>query len=507
MVRHLQGSWSNVIMLKELLKSLPPHETTGRLDLEIGGVSYDSRKVEPGDLFVCIRGLKADGHDFAPQAVQRGAAALVVERPLEMIGVTQVRVGNPREALALLSCSFFGNPSASLNLIGVTGTNGKTTTAHMIEAIGAEAGYTTGLIGTVYVKVADQIQPARWTTPESLDLQRLLREMVDRGVQWASMEVSSHALDLHRVTGTEFDQAVFTNITRDHFDFHKDFRQYLEAKARLFTGLGTNNRKAPPKAAVINADDPNAEEFARRSHVKVITFGVESPAEVKAENIELKSLGSRFTVRSPWGSFPVHLRLPGMFNVSNALAAVTAVLHAGIAPEVVAAAMEKFTKVPGRYEVIDCGQDFTVLVDFAHNPDALANILRIPPQSETGRKIVVFGAEGGKDRGKRPIMGQMAMKHADYCIISSDNIYDEDPEAIAHEVEQGVSAAGKAPAYEVIIDRHDAIARALDVARAGDLVIIAGKGHEIYQIIKGHKRPFDDRVVVRELLEERWGGK
>lgn len=490
--------------LADLIQALPERLVHGQGDrLEITGVAYDSRQVAPGDVFVCVRGLKADGHQFAAGAVQRGAVAVVVDHLLELpASVAQVMVPDTRLALALLGAAFYRYPSYELGMVGVTGTNGKTTTAHMIEAVLAGAGYRTGLIGTVLVKSGETVEAAQRTTPESLDLQRLLRQMADKGVQWVSMEVSSHALDLHRVAACEFDQAVFTNITRDHFDFHNDFANYLRAKAKLFTDLALTRHKPYPKTAVINADDPQAPALASRTRAKLVTYGL-GPADVRAVDVDLMPTGSSFTVQSPAGVFRAELHLPGYFNVSNALAAITVGLNLGIVPSAITQALAGVTSIPGRYEVIDCGQDFTVIVDFAHNPDALANILRIPPGQEGGRRIAVFGAEGGKDRGKRPIMGQTAMRYADVVIVTSDNVYDEDPAEIASQVASGAVQAGTGAALEVIIDRREAIQRALELAQPGDLVVIAGKGHETYQVFNGWKRPFDDRIVVRELLEER----
>ena len=489
------------MLLAELAASLPGAELRGDPHLSVTGISYDSRQVVSGDLFCCVRGLKDDGHQYVPDAVRRGAVAILANHPLEL-PVAQLIAPDTREAMALVAAAFFGHPSRRLSMVGGTGTNGKTTTAHLIEAVLAEAGYRTGLVGTVFNKAGDQMEPAERTTPESLDLQRLLRRMVHAGVQWVSMEVSSHALEMHRVTGCEFDQAVFTNITRDHFDFHSEFPRYLSAKARLFQDLGRTNHKAGPKTAILNADDPQTPGLASLTRARVVTYGL-GPADVRAVDVHLEPLSSSFVVQAPGRVFQVRLQLPGYFNVSNALAAAAAALHAQVPPEVIAQALGKVTTIPGRYEVIDLGQDFTVIVDFAHNPDALANILRIPPARPDGRKIVVFGAEWGKDRGKRPLMGEAAMRGADHCIITADNIYHEDPAEVAAEVARGAAAAGKPAAYEVIIERRDAIARALDLAQPGDLVIIAGKGHETYQVMNGWKRPFDDRAVVRELLRQR----
>lgn len=487
--------------LAELLAALPNARLQGNPDTDIADIHYDSRAVTPGSLFACVPGLRRDGHSYAADAVAAGAVALLAERPLPL-DVPQLLVPDARLAMAWAAATFFGHPSRQLLLVGVTGTNGKTTTTHLTEAILAAAGHKTGLIGTVQIKLGDETLPSEMTTPESVDLQRLLRRMADAGVTAVAMEVSSHALSLHRVARCAFDVGIVTNITRDHFDFHADFDDYVNTKARLHQLLAEPAVKPrSPRSAVINADDSQAERLRSQAPEGAVTFGI-GHGDVRATAVETGPRGSRFVLEAAGVSQPVTLHLPGLFNVSNALAAAAAGLQFGIDPAAIARALASVRHIPGRYEPIDCGQDFTVLVDFAHNPDALANVLGIPLASPTGRRIAVFGAEGRKDEGKRPLMGEMAMRHADYCIITSDNIYDEDPEKIANEVAAGLSSSGKPPAAEVIIDRRQAIARALAMARRDDLVIIAGKGHETHQVVQDQRRPFDDRTVVRELLQE-----
>lgn len=597
------------MQLRTLLEGLRLHglsvEVEGPAEAEISGLAYDSRAVQAGDVFFCIPGFRMDGHDFAVEAVRRGAAALVVERWLsEAASVPQARVRDARLALALLSDYFYGHPSAALGVAGITGSNGKTTTAHMAEAIFTAAGYRPGLIGTVVNRIAGEAEPSTRTTPESLDLQRLLRRMVDAGAAWVAMEVSSHALALHRVAGILFDIAVLTNITRDHFDFHQDFEHYLEAKLKLFMqlggkagggGPGAKPGKLAVKTAIVNADDPHAEAFVRAARIhpnRVVGYTLSPPSRgarilydgmVWAESIRLHPFCAEFIVRFS-GAWPrglsryartrllqrmvLHIPLPGLLNVGNSLAAVAVGLSAGVSPQHIVAGLQGLPPIPGRYEIIDEGQDFAVLVDFAHNPDALATILQVPPPSRRGRRIIVFGAEGGKDQGKRPLMGQAVALHADYAIVTSDNAPREDPANIARQIEVGiravldgydgplggrgspfegnngspddrggrdsgpsgldasllgsgtshwfpaagfpVPAAIPVPArvpqsprlvsYEVILDRREAIRHALAVARPGDLVIIAGKGHEAFQVLGGQRLPFDDRQVVRELL-------
>lgn len=484
----------------ELLAHLPNARLHGSATVEVSDIHYDSRQVTPGSLFACVPGLRHDGHDFAREAVAAGAVALIVERQLPL-DVPQLLVPNARIAMAHAAAAFFGHPSRELVLIGITGTNGKTTTTHLTEAVLAAAGHKTGLIGTVQIKLGDETLPSSMTTPESVDLQRLLRQMADAGVTAVAMEVSSHALSLHRVTGCEFDAGIVTNITRDHFDFHADFSDYVRTKARLYELLASSTAKPGRQCAVINLDDSQAEHLLATAPESRLTFGI-GRGDVQATDVEAGPRGSRFTLAYADFAHRVELHLPGLFNISNALGAAAAGLCVGVAPAQIAAGLATVRHIPGRYEPIDCGQDFTVLVDFAHNPDALAKVLGIPLADPGARRIAVFGAEGRKDEGKRPLMGEMAMRHADYCIITSDNIYDEDPEKIAGEVAAGLSQSGKQPAAEVIIDRRHAIARALALAQPGDLVIIAGKGHETHQVVQNQRRPFDDRTVVRELLQE-----
>ncbi|MBE3574219.1 MAG: UDP-N-acetylmuramoyl-L-alanyl-D-glutamate--2,6-diaminopimelate ligase [Firmicutes bacterium] len=582
------------VTLQNLLEWLQaaslPAELRGDPLREVRGLAYDSRQVQPGDAFFCIPGLKTDGHNFAAEAIGRGAAALVVQRWIEdepspspgpqsadgsaqggfprVQAPSQLRVADPRLALALISSRFYHVPSASLGLVGITGSNGKTTTAHMAEAILAAAGQRTGLIGTIWTKVAGKAEPAVRTTPESLDLQRLFRRMADASVTWAVMEVSSHALALQRVAGAEFDMAVLTNITRDHFDFHGDFTNYLETKLRLFFGLGAgegpvlhpgtggaarSSCKPLQKTAILNHDDPNATHFIRaaRSHGnRLVAYSIAPlsrsslgtyDAAVWAEAVHLHPLCSQFVAcysgfpgrRLRAGRVLIHLPVPGRFNVYNALAAMSVGLAAGVPAATIAAALRTLPPIPGRYEVIDEGQPFSVLVDFAHNPAALTNILQVPAPSPAGRRIIVFGAEGGKDQGKRPLMGEAVARHADYAILTTDNAPTEDPRAIAAQVEAGilralepqaalgaaaVSSGGVGPGsgapavdpglpgpsrlrhYEVVLDRRQAIRQALSWAEPGDLVIIAGKGNEAFQVFADRKIPFDDRQVVRELL-------
>lgn len=515
--------------LTQLIAHIPALRTRITSDPEITGVTNDSRKVAPGFVFVCVHGFKDDGHRYVPDALRRGAAAIVTEydapEPLATdagISATtvaagdgnrpwnEIRVADSRETLAFLSAAFYGYPSSHLSLYGVTGTNGKTTIAYMIEAVLAAAGRTTGLIGTVETRYGRESVPAGRTTPESSELQAMLHRMVESGVTHTAMEVSSHALELKRVVACEFDVAIFTNITHDHFDFHDNFDKYLEAKSKLFRDLGVGRTKSRPYYAVINADDPSAEHMrAETRHAEALTFGIRNPADLRAEDVRDLGLGSEFTVKAPNGLTQwVQLQLPGMFNISNALATMAVAYGDGIDLGLAARALGAMTGVAGRYQMVSAGQDYTVMVDFAHNPDALEQILKFGRQYTKKKLYLVFGCEGAKDQKKRPIMGRIAARYADHAIITSDNLYYEDPMVIARAVADGFrSEPNPYGTYDIIPNRREAIERALGLAEAGDMVIIAGKGHETYQVVGDLHIPFDDTEVAREIISERLGVK
>ena len=494
-----------MVNLKDLVAVLPEKTVTGPTDRPIRGIAYDSRRVEPGFLFVAIRGLRYDGHSFIPEAVARGAAAVVGERAPAEHGVPYVQVPSSRLALGLLAAAFYGHPSARLVLVGVTGTNGKTTTTHLVRWVLEAAGHPTGLIGTVHNIIGGRSLPVERTTPEAADLQRLLAQMRDAGLTHVVMEVSSHALALHRVAGCAFDVGVFTNLTQDHLDFHASMEDYAAAKARLFARLGRNEipgtDKPGPKAAVINADDPWGPFMAARSSAPVITYGIRQPADLSARDVQVEPGGVRFVLVTRAGEVPVRLRLTGRFNVYNALAAAGAGLALGIDPATIARGLESLPAVPGRLERIDRGQPFAVLVDYAHTPDGLENVLTtVRELAGRGRVICVFGCGGDRDRGKRPQMGAIAARLADYTVLTSDNPRSEDPEAILDDIEAGIRQVAGA-AYERVTERAAAIRRALELARPGDVVVIAGKGHEDYQIFADRTIPFDDRQVAAAALE------
>ena len=465
----------------------------GPADVGVSGVSYNSKTTRPGDAFFCIRGFAHDGHDFAADAASKGAAALVVERELPGVHVPQFLVANSRVALALGSSAFYGEPSRSVDVVGLTGTNGKTTTAYLVDAIARKAGRRTGLIGTVETRVGDLALPSGRTTPESSDLQRLLAHMRDDGVSSVAMEVSSHAIDLHRVDGVRFAVAGFTNLTQDHLDYHHTLEEYFSVKRRLFTEFEVGRR-------VINIDDPLGEDIAREVE-DVVTVGRSSKAMVRASDERLTALGARFVLETQAGSAEVSLPLAGAYNVSNALVAAGCGLALGIPLADVVAGLEAAQQVPGRIERIDCGQPFAVVVDYAHTPDSLEKATMAMRSVTDGRVIVVFGCGGDRDPEKRPLMGAAAGRSADVVIVTSDNPRSEDPVGIILQIEDGLRTSSAE--YEVIVDRRHAIERAIAIARPGDSVLVAGKGHEDYQIFAERTIHFDDREVVRETLGAR----
>ena len=491
--------------LSDLIADVSGVKVTGPTAVEITTVTHDSRAVVPGSLFVCIRGFRQDGHAYIADAAARGAVAAVVERDpggLHLPGtMTVIRVADSRVALAALACRFFDNPSLSLRLIGVTGTNGKTTSAYLTEAILAAAGRTIGVLGTIEYRCGTTTFPGERTTPESSDLQSLLSRMRSMGAWGAAMEVSSHSLSLHRVDGCEFDAGIFTNLTQDHLDFHGTMQAYAETKALLFRRLGTERRKPGEAAAVLNADDPWAPFMAAATGARVLRYGFGPDADLSVRTMSLALRGIEATVRTPWGDLRVDSALVGQHNLANILGAAGACLHLGATREHVEAGIRALRAVPGRFEKVEAGQPFGVAVDYAHTPDALERVLTFAREFATGRLIAVFGCGGDRDRGKRPLMGAAAARLANFVVVTSDNPRSEDPDGIVREVEAGVKkVTGGTRGYVTITDRREAIASALARAQPGDLVVLAGKGHETYQILRDRTIPFDDRVVAREAL-------
>jgi UDP-N-acetylmuramoyl-L-alanyl-D-glutamate--2,6-diaminopimelate ligase len=472
--------------LERLSAALAPIDVVGGAPTEVRELAYDTRAVGPGTLFFCVPGERADGHDFAADAVERGAVALVVERPLEL-AVPQVVVADARRAMGPAAVAFYEDPTQELQIAGVTGTNGKTTTVFILYAILAAAGLRPGLLGTIESRVGGERRPAIRTTPEAIDLQRTFREMFDAGDRSCAMEATSHGSELGRLDGVRFSALAFTNLTQDHLDFHETMERYFDAKRRLFV------ERRPP--AAVNVGDAYgrrlADELRASRHEPLVTFGFADDADVRPEALELSAGGA--TLRA--AGIALTTRLRGRFNVENVLAAVAVSRLLELPDEAVAAGVEHIRGVPGRLEPVDEGQPFTVLVDYSHKPDALENVLRTARELTERRLICVFGCGGDRDRGKRPLMGRIASELADVAIVTSDNPRTEDPDAIITEILEGVSGP-----VEVEPDRRAAIARAIELAADGDVLVIAGKGHETYQEINGEKRPFDDREVAREAL-------
>jgi UDP-N-acetylmuramoyl-L-alanyl-D-glutamate--2,6-diaminopimelate ligase len=458
--------------------------------VDVAGLAYDNRKVGPRDLFFCVRGFTTDGHQFAADAVRRGAAALVVDHLVD-VDIPQVEVDDVRRAMAPAAAKFYGDPTKTLEVVGVTGTNGKTTTAYLVRSLIEAAGRQCGLLGTVKSIVGGEEREAGRTTPEAIDLQRTFREMLDGGDVACVMEVSSHALELARVDAVSFAAGIFTNLTQDHLDFHPTMEDYFLAKRKLFT-------ECRVQTAIINIDDPYGRRLAADPQiVRPVTFALDDPgATYRATEVQTDLTGSTFTVQSPDGVRLLRSPLSGRFNVYNVLAALAAARALGVSADVAVAAIEEAGQVPGRFETVDEGQPFAVLVDYAHTPDSLENVLAAARLLTKGRLHVVFGCGGDRDRGKRPVMGEIAARLADRVIVTSDNPRSEDPGAIITEILSGISGP-----VEHEVDRRIAIHSAITAAGEGDVVVIAGKGHEQGQeFANGEKHPFDDVTVAREAL-------
>jgi UDP-N-acetylmuramoyl-L-alanyl-D-glutamate--2,6-diaminopimelate ligase len=481
----------------------------GSLDIDVARIITDSREVEQGDLFVCLPGYRSEGgetradrHDFIPAARQRGARALLVERdvgPLD--GVTVVRVRDAWSALAGAAARFHGYPARALQVVGITGTSGKTSTTYFVDAVLAAAGQRVARLGTIEYRLGERVLPAAQTTPEAPLLQSLLRAAVDAGCTAAVMEVSSHALELRRVAEVDFDVAVFTNLSHDHLNFHPDMHHYRRAKGRLFEELASGGKRA---TAVVNLDDPASPYIIGVNRGALLTYGLTSPADVRASALRSDLHGVAFTATTPHGRCAVRLRHLGEYSVYNALAALAVGESLGIPLDQIAAGLAATPPVPGRFELVDAGQDFVVAVDYAHKPDALQRLLESARRLRPRRLITVFGCGGDRDRAKRPLMGRIASALSDYAIVTSDNPRSEDPQAIIDEILVGARLADPAGARTTADpDRTRAIAHAIEIAQSGDLILIAGKGHEPYQLIAGRRLDFDDRLVARAALASR----
>ena len=486
--------------LKELTGRLAVTRAQADPEIEITGISYDSRRTEPGDLFVAIRGFETDGHRYISKALERGAAAVVCEDTTEALlasGAPYVQVEDARLALALASCAFFGDPSKAMTMIGITGTSGKTSVSVLLKQVLEEVGgRKVGLIGTLGIRIGEREIHSDHTTPESYELQKLFRRMADEGCDTVVMEVSSHALQLERVAGIRYRTAVFTNLSQDHLDLHGTMEHYAAVKRSLFTHCDE---------ACVNLDDPRGRYMAADGVCPVLYYGSGEEARLRGENAVLLPDRVRFDALWQGRRILTELRVPGAFAVSNALAVMAVCLTLGIQPEESAAALQHAQGVPGRLEALPTDGNYHIFTDYSHKPDALEKVLKSLRPSTTGRLICVFGCGGDRDRLKRPVMGRIAAEHADFVILTSDNPRTEDPEAILDEIEPGLS--GRATPYVRICDRVEAIHRAIDMAEPGDVILLAGKGHEDYQIVGHEKRPMDERVIVAEWMERRKAGK
>jgi UDP-N-acetylmuramoyl-L-alanyl-D-glutamate--2,6-diaminopimelate ligase len=478
--------------LNELLEAIETVEICGETGCEVTGIVYDSRRALPGSLFVALHGEKADGAAYIEDAVQRGAVAIISQTPCASGGSFPcVQVADARLALAKLSAAFYGHPSAQLCTVGITGTNGKTTVSFMLREIFKAAGRRPGLLGTVRYEIGDRVIPASRTTPEAPDLQAMFAQMDRAGCDSAIMEVSSHALAQHRVNGILYDAAVFTNLTQDHLDYHGTLEEYFNVKARLFNQVR--------RFAVINGDDPWGKRLLSEKKFLAgrVSYGFGEGAEVRGLNPVTDTKGSRMLVKSPWGDAEIGLQLIGRFNLYNALAAFAAAAALGIPVVIIAKALAEMQCVPGRLEAVPNSRNKRVFVDYAHTDDALLNVLETLREITPGRLVAVFGCGGNRDKGKRPLMGKVAARLADYSIITNDNPRNEVPEKIAADIAAGFDSDRK---YEIVLDRKAAIARGLELTGKKDVLLVAGKGHEAYQEFNGTIFPFDDREAVREAL-------
>ncbi|MCA1053418.1 UDP-N-acetylmuramoyl-L-alanyl-D-glutamate--2,6-diaminopimelate ligase [Rossellomorea aquimaris] len=483
--------------LHTLLEVLPFYKVHGEGNPAISNIANHHKKVKDGDLFICIQGHEIDSHSLAHIAERNGAAAVLAEREVD-VNIPVIVVPSTKKAMAVLADYFYKQPSHQLLLVGVTGTNGKTTTTHLIDQVFSFNGIKTGLIGTMHIKAGDELEVSHNTTPDSLTLQQTFYRFREKGVTSAVMEVSSHALDQGRVHGCDYDIAVFTNLSQDHLDYHRSMDEYRNAKCLLFAQLGNTYFKKSPKYAIINKDDDVAGYLIKSTAAHVFTYGLTKEADFYAEDLRLKASESSFRLVSPYGEKDMVLGMAGKFNVYNALAAIATASAAGIPFDKAVQSLEKAQGVRGRFESISEGQSFSVIIDYAHTPDGLKNVLETIKSITDGQIIVVVGCGGDRDKIKRPIMAEIACDYGDYAIFTSDNPRTEDPMDILKDMETGV--VGKQ--YTLMIDRKDAIKAAIKQAKDGDVVLIAGKGHETYQIIGHDVYEFDDREVARQIIRE-----
>lgn len=460
-------------------------------DLEITAIAYDSRQVTPGCLFVCIKGFATDGHKYINNAIENGAAALLVQDAIEDFDIPWAQAADTRKALAQVAANFYGHPEKQLSIIGVTGTNGKTTVTTLIKSVLEFTGKSVGLIGTNENMIGSEVIPTERTTPESLDLFALFRKMADAGMEYVVMEVSSHSLMLNRVFGICFDVAVFTNLTQDHLDFHETMENYYQAKRLLFNVC---------KKAVVNADDKCGMRIIADASCPLFTYSVDNEADFRAKNLRISPRGVIFDLETKSKVLPARLGIPGKFSAYNALAALSACVALDVEPEKIIDALLVAKGVKGRAETVYTKTDYTMIIDYAHTPDGLENIVKTVKEFAPARVVTLFGCGGDRDPVKRPIMGEIAGRLSDYCIITSDNPRTEEPMTIIRQIEEGMKQTDCS--YTVIENRREAIRHAMVTAQPGDCIILAGKGHETYQIIGKEKRHFDEREVIREILTE-----
>lgn len=476
-------------------------QVSGPTDIPIEDITFDSRRVRRGSLFVALKGVHVDGHQFISQALTAGAHAVLCEDDVPVPNATRVKVPDALTILAPIASRFFDAPSQKMLTVGITGTNGKTTVAYLVESILKAAHYSPAVLGTINYRFNDQSQPAPNTTPFASELERFLAAALKGGAKSCVLEVSSHALALGRVAHVDFDVAIFTNLTQDHLDFHKTLDAYGEAKSRLFQQINPESHKPYPRRAIINRDDPWSVRMEAACRVPVMEYSLQAPADVTAANLKCDSAGSRFDIVTRRGaSIPIQLALLGEYNVMNALAAASFALSQDFNVDAIVNGLQNVKGVPGRMERIDLGQPYTVLVDYAHTEDALRNVLTAIRRLNPNRILTVFGCGGDRDRIKRPLMGEVAARLSDEVFLTSDNPRSEDPQRITLDVEVGLRRV-RPDHYQILLDREAAIAQALSQAQIGDVVLIAGKGHENYQILKDRTIPFDDRETARRLIQ------
>lgn len=479
----------NQLVTKNMLISVPE-------ELVITKVTQDTREIEPGSMFICIAGAVYNGHELAAEAIKKGAAIIIASEEID-VSVPVVYVTDTVKAMAILANHFYQSPSQELHMIGVTGTNGKTTVTHLLDQIFRDHQERTGVIGTMYRRIGEDVFEAKNTTPDSITLQKTLREMKEAGVTTCSMEVSSHALVQGRVWGTDFDVAVFTNLSQDHLEYHHTMEEYGHAKELLFSQLGNAYRGDQPKYAILNTDDPVGRGYQNKTAALVYSYGIVQSADFRATNLKITNQGTSFTLLFKNEAYPVQMQLVGKFNVLNALAAFAAAYASGLPLPSIIASMEKIKGVRGRFEVVQGEQDFAIIVDYAHTPDGLLNVLNAVNEIKTGKVYCIVGCGGDRDRTKRPIMANVAVTHADHVIFTSDNPRTEDPQLILNEMVANLDAN----TYQMIPDRRAAIQAAVDQATTDDIILIAGKGHEDYQIIGHDKHHFDDVEEAKKAVK------